>query len=990
MRNSRQVLAALVLASSLCWGHRALSDGSPYLVKDLGVAQTPGLAAGLNEAIVSANKLYFIGSDGFHFVLPFVSDGTAAGTGLVRDVGGFGWFGASRLLTGLSGSAFFFAPAEPGLDAPTSLWRTDGTASGTTIVAKLPQYAVPSRSVATLTKIFFVEGLRLWVSDGSPAGTRVLLQFDGTPALETLADRAYFLRDSRIFVTDGTPFGTALLKDLSLPGSTAFLSNLNRTDDRLFVSLLRAPAGTADFSSAEVWVSDGTAAGTTPVLGIPYSSGLDLPREFAKVGNRTFFSLVVGGESRLYVTDGTLAGTHLIWSSLSFFPPAGLKSIGTVLTFSFGDRLWKSDGTSSGTSMLGNVGASFGSGSTSFEVVGGRLFFEGSDPSTGVELWVTDGTSPGTNLVADLSPGPAPSGLSHFNDLGGTLVFFSQEQGLMKSDGTGNGTTVVTPLKVDTSDSDPQILGETGGKLLFAVPDSVFGSPQLWSSDGTDPGTSLLATVPGLGFGIDFMFSAVKTPSLTFFLNRATSGGTELWKTDGTSAGTALVADNLPPFPIPSPPSPNPPVVAVLGNSVFFPAIDAEHGTELWKSDGTSAGTVLVKDLVPGPVSSGIDQLTRSGDGVFFTATNPVDATTVLWRTDGTADGTSVLRSFGGFVPERLSDLQGTLLFFVRVPGSHELWRTDGTPGGTTFLRSFPSVSTTVPGAVAGGLLFFGWRDSLGSAQLWRTDGTASGTILLASEFPEDLTTVGGQVFFAATDAAHGRELWRSDGTPKGTGVVTDLAPGVEWGDPRALTAVGARLYFKGTDGVHGREVWRSDGTPGGTLRVTDLFPGAGSSTRPFERMASAGGNLFFGANEGLHGMELWALPLDPPPSANLRTLAPCRLLDTRAGAGLLAGPALVAGETRTFPGTAVCGVPSTARQLSVNVTVVTPGGSGSLRVFPQGTVLPLATAISFRAGRTRANNAIFDLGMSGQFNVYCDTPSGTVDLVVDVNGWFE
>ncbi len=103
--------------------------------------------------------------------------------------------------------------------------------------------------------------------------------------------------------------------------------------------------------------------------------------------------------------------------------------------------------------MLGTVGASFGFGN--FEVVGSRLFFAGSDPATGSELWVTDGTSQGTTLVADLAPGPASSGLFHFNDLGGTLVFFSEKGGLMKSDGSAGGTLVVTPLKVDTSDAAP-------------------------------------------------------------------------------------------------------------------------------------------------------------------------------------------------------------------------------------------------------------------------------------------------------------------------------------------------------------------------------------------------------------------------------------------------------------------------------------------------------------------------------------------------------
>jgi hypothetical protein len=116
-------------------------------------------------------------------------------------------------------------------------------------------------------------------------------------------------------------------------------------------------------------------------------------------------------------------------------------------------------------------------------------------------------------------------------------------------------------------------------------------------------------------------------------------------------------------------------------------------------------------------------------------------------------------------------------------------------------------------------------------------------------------------------------------------------------------------------------------------------------------------------------------------------SVTPCRALDTRASTG---GPALSAGITRTVVVGGVCGVPKLASAVSLNVTVVSPTGAGNLRLFPPGVGVPLVSAINYSVGQTRANNATVALSPEGLLSVFCGQAAGTVDLIVDVNGYFE
>jgi hypothetical protein len=119
-------------------------------------------------------------------------------------------------------------------------------------------------------------------------------------------------------------------------------------------------------------------------------------------------------------------------------------------------------------------------------------------------------------------------------------------------------------------------------------------------------------------------------------------------------------------------------------------------------------------------------------------------------------------------------------------------------------------------------------------------------------------------------------------------------------------------------------------------------------------------------------------------------TVPPCRVLDTRDPAGPWGAPALAGSSSRRFAIAGKCAIPADARSVAANLTVVLPGETGYLTLFPAGRTAPLASAINFRPGVVRANNAVLPLGDAGDIEAFCGTPPGSnVDFVLDVVGYF-
>jgi ELWxxDGT repeat protein len=336
--------------------------------------------------------------------------------------------------------------------------------------------------------------------------------------------------------------------------------------------------------------------------------------------------------------------------------------------------------------------------------------------------------------------------------------------------------------------------------------------------------------------------------------------GVELWKSDGTAEGTVLVKDI-----VPGPDSGNPFELTAAGNTLFFRAFEPSTGEELWKSDGTAEGTVLVKDIAPGMSASNPASLIAMGSNVLFGAT--VAGTNGLWKSDGTPQGTFLVASN---VFPSLPAVADGLLFFVDA--SRRLWRSDGTSQGTYPVSNFPLRVELLPAPTAvGDTLFFKGCDETAGCELWKSDGTVQGTIRLKDIFPgsyssmvDHLVAVGNTLFFEACEPVTGCEPWKSDGTEAGTVLVEDISVGPTGGGYlRSSTTnwadVGGVLLFSTTDGVLGQELWRSKGTPRDTFMLQDIAPGPASSFP--DSFTVAGKNVFFVADDGITGRELWLIP---------------------------------------------------------------------------------------------------------------------------------
>ncbi len=308
---------------------------------------------------------------------------------------------------------------------------------------------------------------------------------------------------------------------------------------------------------------------------------------------------------------------------------------------------------------------------------------------------------------------------------------------LMVSDGTDSGTYSVKSFYRISC------MVVMDGKLFMLACDSLVNKTQLWISDGTTAGTHLVKNVGNatdssgvlyFGFGD---YSLVAYAHNVYFFANDDVHGTELWKSDGTATGTMLVKDintsagkgmlDLSNFPLGQ--------MQVANGKLYFCANDSVHGAELWCTDGTAANTHIVTDLIPGSTGADPSFLTAYNTKLCFQATN--DSTRGWYITDGTDTGTHLLAQYittlnsdHAVVNDKLYFLADSLV----TPGWHALWVTDGTAAGTSMVRHvyFTFTQYSYESYYSNFLVAYANKLYFGAADnLWVSDGTYAGTMLL-------------------------------------------------------------------------------------------------------------------------------------------------------------------------------------------------------------------------------------------------------------------
>jgi len=491
--------------------------------------------------------------------------------------------------------------------------------------------------------------------------------------------------------------------------------------------------------------------------------------------------------------------------SLEFdYPLTNNKSIYTSSTDS---TIWVTDGTLAGTVQLSATIKFIGSlGSTTF--LNGKLIFSGTTPGTGAELYVTDGTTGGTTLVADINPGPPGSAPDNdFALLNGVIYFTAERAGegreLWRTNGTAAGTALVKDIV-----TGPESSNSPGNYELF--------------SSGS------------------YLLFAARTPS----------SGIELWKSDGTTAGTNLLLDINTGHA--GADSSNPRAFYLLNSTVLFAATNSTNGEEVWRTNGTVAGTSILMDINTGPASSTKFEVVPGFSVPFLNTFHTFNNRAYFNAYDGASTG--------------------------------EIWSTDGTPANTGLVKDVVTGSLLSPSYVLltdavnlPNKFIFSAANQAGRSELWQSDGTPNGTTLFKAftqtqdnPFPyifvpfstTDAITFtyplfqGNKFFFVANTAAEGNELWVTDGvdgTAAHTHIVSDINPGAEssiTSDQFSYIYTTAGLYFSADDGTTGPELWKTDGTPGNTSNVADIITGATGSD-PLVEFFLVNNKILFEATNG-------------------------------------------------------------------------------------------------------------------------------------------
>ncbi len=465
------------------------------------------------------------------------------------------------------------------------------------------------------------------------------------------------------------------------------------------------------------------------------------------------------------------------------------------------------------------------------------------------------------------------SKLSGLMEYQGMVFYFSglpeNPAALWKSDGTPENTQVVkSGIYYGCSDKVPtnSRYAVFQSTLYFCAYDPAYGE-ELWRTDGTTDGTLRVADLaPGAPGSSPTGF--VQTGEWLYFV-----AANQLWKTNGSSVERLTPSDiyvnHWPP--------------QIFNGLLYFGAYRQMEGNELWRTDGTQAGTQRFVDIEPGQGSSSANPIFSYNGWLYFYATDgPVDKGghgLELWATNGTVEKTflySDLNPAGDSFPGQIMEYaNGFIVTAADDIHGRELWWTpgvtqEGNPSSLTLIQDlFPGPSSSDPALIGmlGNRFLFYAKESAGVYSLWGLSNASIEPLRITEVRPylqyrsytflePVFVKFQDRIYFPGYEQSHGWELWETGGTTQNTRMMVDIWPGPWDSNPNEIVLCGTRMCFPADNGEHGLELWSSDGTANGSALVFDLntsAPGSGS-----RNLTAAGDLVYFTADDGIHWPELW------------------------------------------------------------------------------------------------------------------------------------
>lgn len=701
-----------VKAIGTCNGRLLLRESMPFGVK---IWSTDLTTAGTFVLATLTGPWFYapLGNQGLLFqtatILP--TDGQSLGAPITLPIDVERHFHAERAPE-VNGAALFLCHRFTASGVVDELWRCDGVSAAPIVAIGPSTYRqIAAVDVAGSGVVFSGDQstTTTWFSDGTAAGTSVMTTRVRGLTMQTVDSRVFFAGDDgvhgfELWGSDGTDAGTQLLLDATPGPNSSSLVDMRAGATRLFC-----------YDSASY---------------------------------------------RLLVSDGTVAGTHVLPQSLPPFANSGGFAVlgDTALARTWNSDLLATDGTSAGSVQLTSERTRPGlAGPFAAAPLLADLCFVADTAANGRELWRTDGTATGTALVEDLVPGPA-DGVGELVGLRGQLWFGSGGD-LFRSDGTAAGRTLVHA----TGASRLENLAVGTSVLSFFTPTLPFLSApsHVWRSDGV---TTVVSPVQALT-----LHRPLQVGDATCYLSTALH--MLVWRGEANGGVDFGVVRPL----------------AALGDRLVF-----ADGNVLKSTDGTLAGTVTI-GTTPSPVSLAVAN--RRDGGTFLVlvvGSGPIHAT----------DGATVfplpcsapLRAIGGddFV----------LMTVVDPVLGCRLFATDGTAAGTQLVadigQQWQLDVESLQALGSGNRVLLAVRGDSGGVEPWISDGTPAGTGPLAdlnpggSSDPVGLGAAGGVAFFVADDGVHGPELWRLDLQQVGAANVQSLGTGCPGSNGVPLLRTGA------------------------------------------------------------------------------------------------------------------------------------------------------------------------------------------------------